>query len=69
MAEAFLQLSAQDRRDALEVAASASGRSAHLLEKDAWVVWALATLFILPSARPPHLSRFGYGDGFSGLGS
>ena len=34
MAEAFLQLSAEDRREALEVAASRSGRPAHLLEKD-----------------------------------
>lgn len=48
MAEAFLQISAQDRRDALEVAASASGRPAHLLEKDVWVVWTLATLFGSP---------------------
>lgn len=48
MAEAFLQLSAQDRRDALEVAASASGRPAHLLEKDVWVVWTLAALFASP---------------------
>lgn len=48
MAEAFLQLSIQDRRDALEVAASASGRPVHLLEKDVWVVWTLATLFASP---------------------
>jgi hypothetical protein len=33
MAEAFLGLSAQDRHDALGVAAYRSGRSAHLLEK------------------------------------
>lgn len=45
MAEAFLQLSPADKRDALLVAAQASGRPAHLLEKDVWVVWALATLF------------------------
>lgn len=45
MAEAFLQLSARDRREALGVAASVSGRPLHLLEKDVWVVWALATLF------------------------
>ena len=48
MAEAFLQLSVQERRDALEVAASASGRPVHLLEKDIWVVWTLATLFASP---------------------
>ncbi len=45
MADNFLQLSATDRRDALEVASGASGRPAHLLEKDVWVVWALETLF------------------------
>lgn len=45
MAEDFLELSAEDRREVLEVAASASGRPPHLLEKDVWVVWALAALF------------------------
>jgi hypothetical protein len=45
MAEAFLRLSAQDRRDVLGVAADRSGRPAHLLEKDVWVVWALAVLY------------------------
>lgn len=50
MAEAFLRLSDGDRRDALGVAATASGRPAHLLEKDVWVVWALATLFDAPFA-------------------
>lgn len=39
MAKTFLLLSAQDRRDALNVAADRSGRPAHLLEKDVWVVW------------------------------
>lgn len=45
MAEAFLSLSADDRREALAVAADRSGRPLHLLEKDVWVVWTLATLF------------------------
>jgi hypothetical protein len=45
MADDFLKLSATDRKDALEVAANASGRPAHLLEKDVWVVWSLQTLF------------------------
>jgi hypothetical protein len=45
MAETFLSLSASDRHEALGVAADRSGRPAHLLEKDVWVVWALATLF------------------------
>lgn len=48
MADAFLQLSARDRRDALGVAADRSGRPTHLLEKDVWVVWALATLYAAP---------------------
>jgi hypothetical protein len=33
-----------DRAAALNVAASRTGRPAHLLEKDAWVVWALHRL-------------------------
>lgn len=45
MAEAFFTLSAEDRREALRVAADRSGRPLHLLEKDIWVVWALQTLF------------------------
>jgi len=48
MAETFLELSLDDRRDALGVAADATGRPAHLLEKDVWVVWTLATLFASP---------------------
>lgn len=48
MADVFLRLSAQDRRDALGVVADRSGRPAHLLEKDVWVVWALATLYAAP---------------------
>jgi len=48
MSEVFLKLSADERREALAVAASASGRPAHLLEKDIWVVWALDALFSSP---------------------
>jgi len=44
MAEFFLHLSAADRLEAIRVAADRSGRPSHLLEKDVWVVWALATL-------------------------
>lgn len=51
MPDDFLKLSVQDRKDALEVAASASGRPPHLLEKDVWVVWALQTLFGSPFAE------------------
>lgn len=45
MAEAFLHLPVADRREVLSVAADQSGRPAHLLEKDVWVVWALAALY------------------------
>lgn len=44
MTEAFLELSPDERREALTFAASESGRPAHLLEKDVKVVWALAVL-------------------------
>lgn len=46
----FFVLSPQDRQDALQVAASRSGRAAHLLEKDIWVVWTLSALFDAPFA-------------------
>jgi Nucleotidyl transferase AbiEii toxin, Type IV TA system len=45
MSERFMQLSPEDRMNALGVAATASGRPVHILEKDVWVVWALETLF------------------------
>ncbi|RLK45395.1 nucleotidyl transferase AbiEii/AbiGii toxin family protein [Cupriavidus plantarum] len=48
MADAFLHLSHDDRKDVLSIAADRSGRPAHLLEKDAWVVWALRTLYASP---------------------
>jgi hypothetical protein len=48
MANAFLELSFADRRDALGVAADRTGRPAHLLEKDVWVVWTLAALYGSP---------------------
>lgn len=53
MADAFLHLSVEDRREALGVAADQTGRPAHLLEKDVRVVWALATLY--GSALGEHL--------------
>ena len=46
----FFQLSASDRLDALNVAASTSGLPPHLLEKDIWVVWSLRHLFAGPDA-------------------
>lgn len=51
MADLFLALTKDDRREALAVAADRTGRPIHLLEKDAWVVWALQTLF-----RPSSVS-------------
>lgn len=48
MPENFFHLSAREKVEALQVAASASGRPPHLLEKDIWVVWALSTLFESP---------------------
>jgi len=50
MADLFLQLSADERRDALGVAATLSGRPLHLLDKDVWVVWILDVLFQAPFA-------------------
>lgn len=46
----FFQLSVEERLEALNVAASASGRQPHLLEKDIWVVWSLRHLFAGPYA-------------------
>jgi hypothetical protein len=54
MATGFFALSPEDRKEALEVAASKSGRPAHILEKDVWVVWTLAVLFRAPFAK--HLT-------------
>jgi len=48
MSDRFLNLSDAERREALGVAASNSGRPAHLLEKDVWVVWCLNALFSSP---------------------
>ncbi len=50
MPEPFLSLTADDRRDALAVAAGRLRRPPHLLEKDTWVVWTLQTLFDSPFA-------------------
>jgi Nucleotidyl transferase AbiEii toxin, Type IV TA system len=45
VSDKFLNLSDAERREALGVAASNSGRPPHLLEKDVWVVWCLNALF------------------------
>ena len=44
----FQGLSAEDKRRALQVARNLSGRRAHLLEKDIWVVQTLDVLFDAP---------------------
>jgi len=55
MAETRYQdLSAGDRRDALEVAEGRSSHKAHLLEKDVWVVATINALFGTPFAK--HLT-------------
>ena len=51
MSDIFLQLPTVDRREALGVAATKSGRPMHLLEKDIWVVWTLDVLFGAPFAN------------------
>lgn len=45
MAEHYFALSRKEQGEVLEQAREATGRPAHLLEKDAWVVWTLGTLF------------------------
>lgn len=45
MTERYLSLSQEDRLEALGVVATQSGRPAHLLEKDIWVVWTIDGLF------------------------
>lgn len=51
MPDEFLRLSIADRREALAVAAAASGRPLHLLDKDVWLVWLLGVLFHAPFGR------------------
>lgn len=50
MAERYLALSRRDQVEVLEQARENTGRPTHLLEKDAWVVWALGALFDSPLA-------------------
>jgi hypothetical protein len=45
MAESWFSLSLDDQAEALEFAASRTGRPAHLLEKDIWVVWVLSAIY------------------------
>ncbi|RFO98016.1 hypothetical protein DIC66_04635 [Rhodoferax lacus] len=48
MTEAYFALSRLDQREVLEQVRAKTGRPTHLLEKDAWVVWALGALFDSP---------------------
>jgi len=48
VAESFFALSRKDQREALEYGRAETGRPAHLLEKDLWVVWTLRALFDSP---------------------
>ena len=45
MAESWFSLSREDQVEALEFAAASTGRPAHLLEKDIWVVWVLSVIY------------------------
>lgn len=45
VAESYVSLSAADRAEVLELGRERTGRPAHLLEKDVWVVWTLGALF------------------------
>jgi Nucleotidyl transferase AbiEii toxin, Type IV TA system len=45
MHDSYFQLSVKNQASAIDAASEASGRAPHLLEKDIWVVWALAGLF------------------------
>ena len=50
MSESWFALSRADQAEALDVAAGRTGRPAHLLEKDIWVVWALSAIYASPLA-------------------
>jgi hypothetical protein len=45
MASDYFKLPPGEKREAIAVAATRSGRPAHLLEKDVWVVWTLRQLY------------------------
>lgn len=48
MPESWFELSPADQSEALEVVAALSGRPAHLIEKDIWVVWTLSAIYGTP---------------------
>lgn len=45
MAESWFSLSRDDQDEALEYASARTGRPAHLLEKDIWIVWVLSAIY------------------------
>jgi hypothetical protein len=45
MVEPWFALSREDQAEALEFASARTGRPAHLLEKDIWVVWVLSAIY------------------------
>ena len=45
MPETYFSLTTSEKAELLDTASSRSGRPAHLLEKDVWVVWTLSCLF------------------------
>ena len=51
MTEAFFELTATDRQEALEIASHYLGRPADLVEKDTYVAWALSVLERAPFGR------------------
>jgi len=59
MPEPFLSLPSAARKEALAVAEDRSGRPAHLLEKDVWVVWALQTLFGIATGIATSIATHG----------
>jgi hypothetical protein len=48
VAESYFSLSDTDQAEVLELGRERTGRPAHLLEKDVWIVWTLGTLFGSP---------------------
>jgi hypothetical protein len=51
MSESWFSLSRRDQNEALEVAADRTGRPAHLLEKDIWVVYVLSAIYSSPVGK------------------
>lgn len=49
MSDVFIQLSLKEQSQILNTLAAQIGKSAIILEKDIWIVWALKTLFEMPN--------------------